>query len=82
MAGAAGRPETAARRFADAELDFHRTLVRATGNRALTRLAGPLDLALHTARVVAGVEPAARAATAAEHRRIAAAVRMGAVPRP
>lgn len=78
MAGASGTSALAARRFADAELGFHRTLVAATGNRALDRLARSLDHALHTARLVAGTDHATRAAAAAEHRRIAATVRMGA----
>jgi GntR family transcriptional regulator, transcriptional repressor for pyruvate dehydrogenase complex len=73
MVGAAARSarsESAARRYREADLDFHRAIVRASGNRILVRLSEPL----HRALAEAGAEVGDRKRRVAEHERILAAI--------
>lgn len=77
MVAAAGRAErapAAAQSYREADLDFHRTLVRASGNRALARMSAPLHRALMTAagRESENAEELQRRVD--EHRRILSAI--------
>jgi DNA-binding FadR family transcriptional regulator len=69
-ASRAERSEAAARRYREAEADFHRAVVRATGNRILARMSEPLHRALGSAATGGGRRPTGQ-------KRILAAIRDG-----
>jgi DNA-binding FadR family transcriptional regulator len=68
-----GRSESAARRYEDANVAFHRAVVRAADNRTLARMSEPL----HRALAAAGAERGNRERRVAEHERILAAIAAG-----
>jgi DNA-binding FadR family transcriptional regulator len=68
-----GRSGASADRYRDADLDFHRGVVRATGNRTLARMIEPL----HRALTAAGAEVGDRRARLEEHDRILEAIAAG-----
>jgi DNA-binding FadR family transcriptional regulator len=68
-----GRSESAARRYEDANVAFHRAVVRAADNRTLARMSEPL----HRALAAAGAERGDRERRVAEHERILAAIAAG-----
>lgn len=71
MAGASsrsGRSEAVARRYREADLDFHRAVVRASGNRILARMSEPLH------RALAAAEAGDHKRRLGEHDRILAAI--------
>jgi DNA-binding FadR family transcriptional regulator len=72
-AARAGRSESAGQRYRDANLRFHRAVVRAAGNRILARMSEPL----HHALAVAGTEGGDRRRRGAEHERIVTAIADG-----
>jgi DNA-binding FadR family transcriptional regulator len=75
-AGHAGRSAAAVERFYDADLDFHRAVVRASGNRAIGRMSRPLHRALaFAARRRGDVSGLPRVVD--EHRRILDALAAG-----
>lgn len=79
MVDAAGHTErspAAVDRFYDADLDFHRAVVRASGNRAIGRMSRPLHRALSVAARRRG-NVAELPLTVGEHHRILAAVADG-----
>jgi DNA-binding FadR family transcriptional regulator len=75
MAGAASRTgrSDAARRYHDADVDFHRGIVRASGNRILARMSEPL----HRALTAAGAEIGDSKRRLTEHERILGAIADG-----
>ena len=75
-AGHAGRSRAALERFYDADLDFHRAVVGASGNRAIGRMSLPLHRALAVAARRRG-DPSELPRTITEHRRIVKAVTAG-----
>lgn len=75
-AGHAERGPAAIDRFYDADLDFHRAVVRASGNRAIGRMSQPLHRALSVAARRRG-HVAELPVTVGEHHRILAAVADG-----
>ncbi|MGH2944878.1 MAG: FadR/GntR family transcriptional regulator [Solirubrobacteraceae bacterium] len=75
-AGQAGRSRAAADRFHEADIDFHRAVVRASGNRAIGRLTRPLHRALATAAQRRG-DGSELECSVDEHRRILDAVAEG-----
>ena len=75
-AGRAARVPAAVDRFHEADLDFHRAIVRAAGNRAIGRMSGPLHRALAVAARRRGDVSALDDAVGA-HRRILSAVAAG-----
>jgi DNA-binding FadR family transcriptional regulator len=72
----AGSTPGAAQRRHQADLDFHRALVRASGNRALARMSAPLHRALMAAAGESGGTADVKRQLA-EHRRISSAVAEG-----
>jgi DNA-binding FadR family transcriptional regulator len=72
-AARSSRSEGAARRFRDADADFHRAVVRASGNRILARMSEPL----HRALAAAGAEVADPKRREADYRRIVGAIAAG-----
>jgi GntR family transcriptional repressor for pyruvate dehydrogenase complex len=71
-----GRTPAADQRVLDADVDFHRAIVHASGNRALARMSAPLHRALIAAtRERGGAIDAER--QAADHREIVAAIAAG-----
>lgn len=72
-ASRSARSEPAARRYREADLEFHRAVVRASGNRMLVRMSEPL----HRALTEAGAETGDRKRLVAEHERILAAISAG-----
>jgi GntR family transcriptional regulator, galactonate operon transcriptional repressor len=72
----AARVPAAVDRFHDADLDFHRAIVRASGNRAIGRLSAPLHRALAVAARRRADVPGPDDAVGA-HRRILSAVAAG-----
>jgi DNA-binding FadR family transcriptional regulator len=75
-AGHAARNPAAVDRFYDADLDFHRAVVRASGNRAIGRMSRPLHRALAVAARRRG-RVSELPETVGEHHRILAAVAAG-----
>jgi DNA-binding FadR family transcriptional regulator len=75
-AGKAARSRAAIDRFHDADLQFHRAVVRAAGNRAISRMSQPLHRALALAVRRHGDASELRH-TVGEHHRILAAVAAG-----
>jgi GntR family transcriptional repressor for pyruvate dehydrogenase complex len=76
MSAAAGHAATApaaADRYHEADLHFHRTVVKAAGNRALARMSAPLHRALATAARERGAT-AGTDRRVAEHRKIVSAI--------
>jgi GntR family transcriptional regulator, galactonate operon transcriptional repressor len=78
-AGHAARSQAAVERFFDADLDFHRAVVGASGNRAIGRMSLPLHRALGIAARRRG-DLSELPRTIAEHRRIVEAVAAGDSP--
>jgi DNA-binding FadR family transcriptional regulator len=79
MVGAAERAAevpAAVDRFYEADIDFHRAVVRAAGNRAIGRTSEPLHRALAVATRGRG-DDSALAGAIAEHRRILSAIEAG-----
>jgi DNA-binding FadR family transcriptional regulator len=75
VAGRSGRSEAMTRRYQDADIAFHRAVVRATGNRTLARMSEPL----HRALTAAGAELGDRKRRLAEHERVLEAIAAGEV---
>lgn len=75
-AGQAARSSAAAGRYYDADLDFHRAVVQASGNRAIGRMSLPLHRALAVAARRRGDVSGSRR-TIGEHQRILDAVATG-----
>jgi DNA-binding FadR family transcriptional regulator len=65
-----GHRATVERRFRDADIAFHRAVVRASGNRVLARMSEPL----HRALAAAGVDAGDHARALADHERILSAI--------
>jgi GntR family transcriptional repressor for pyruvate dehydrogenase complex len=73
-AARAGASPGAEDRFDAADVDFHRALVGATGNRALGRMTEPVHAAIARARRVLAPSPGRLDADLADYQRIMAAV--------
>ncbi|HEX8101656.1 MAG TPA: FCD domain-containing protein [Solirubrobacteraceae bacterium] len=64
--------------YHDADIDFHRAVIGATGNRALGRMTEPIHRALATARRPLARPDAREARSLPEHQRILSAIAAGA----
>jgi len=72
-AASSGRRASGAQRFREADMAFHRAVVRTAGNRVLSRMSEPL----HRALAAAGVDSGDPASMIGDHRRLLRAIADG-----